>query len=158
MTTNVPAALSDRDLMDAVRQLAAEERTATVRLIAHLAEVDARRLYLGQGYSSMFTWCTGALHLSEHAAYARIECARLVRRLPSVLPALERGDLTLTAACLLAPVLTGENCYGLLGRARHRPKREVEATGRRPAPEAGRAGDCPQAAGSEAPDTGRPPR
>jgi len=110
MTTNVPAVLSDRDLMDAVRQLAAEERTATARLIAHLAEVDARRLYLAQGYSSMFTWCTGALRLSEHAAYARIECARLVRRLPSVLDALEHGDVTLTAACLLAQVLTSENC------------------------------------------------
>ncbi len=124
--------------MEAVRRLAVEERAATARLIAHLAEVDARRLYLGQGYASMFTWCTGALRLSEHAAYARIECARLVRRLPAVLVALEQGDVTLTAACLLAPALTRENCDDLLGRARHRSRREVEVlvAALRPKPDA----------------------
>ncbi len=86
----------------------------------------------------MFTWCTSALRLSEHAAYARIECARLVRRRPAVLAALEHGDVTLTAACLLAPVLTHENCADLLGRARHRTKREVEVlvAALRPKPDA----------------------
>ncbi len=124
--------------METVRRLAVEERAATARLIAHLAEVDARRLYLGQGSASMFTWCTSALRLSEHAAYARIECARLVRRLPAVLVALEHGELNLTAASLLAPVLTRENCDDLLGRARHRTRREVEVlvAALRPKPDA----------------------
>ena len=48
-------------------------------------ELDARRLYLGEGYSSLFTYCTQALHLAEGAAYNRIETARAARRFPMVL-------------------------------------------------------------------------
>jgi len=69
------ATLSDTDLLSAVKRLAANERHATVELVAQLAEMDARRLYLGEGCSSLFTYCTQVLHLSEHAAYARIEAA-----------------------------------------------------------------------------------
>ena len=60
--------LSDDALISRVKQLAAQEREATVALIAHLAELDARRLYLAEGCSSLFTYCTQVLHLSEHAA------------------------------------------------------------------------------------------
>ncbi|MBA3639653.1 MAG: hypothetical protein M3541_06230 [Acidobacteriota bacterium] len=52
-------------------RLALRERQATVALIRCLMEVDARRLYLAEGYASLFTSCTQALHLSEHAAAAR---------------------------------------------------------------------------------------
>jgi hypothetical protein len=76
--------LSDTDLLSAVTHAAAEERAATASLIALLAEVDARRLYLGEGCASLFTFCTQVLHLSEHAAYGRIEAARAARRFPVV--------------------------------------------------------------------------
>jgi hypothetical protein len=45
--------LSDQDLIVQVHRLAANERTATATLIACLAELDARRLHLGMGYSSL---------------------------------------------------------------------------------------------------------
>ena len=61
--------LSDGELVAEVKRLARCESHATARLIAALAELDARRLYLGQGCSSMFTYCTQVLHLAEHAAY-----------------------------------------------------------------------------------------
>jgi 5-methylcytosine-specific restriction endonuclease McrA len=67
--------LTDAQLIGEVNALAACEREATAHLIASLAELDARRLYLGEGYSSLFTYCTQSLHLSEHAAYNRIEAA-----------------------------------------------------------------------------------
>ena len=85
------------------------EREATARLIALLAEVDERRLYLGEGCSSLFTYCTQALHLSEHAAYGRIEAARAARRFPVVLDLLSEASLTLTSVTLLAPHLTPTN-------------------------------------------------
>jgi hypothetical protein len=53
--------LSDRDLLSAVKQLVAAERQATARLIAALVELDVRRLYLGEGCSSLFTYCTQVL-------------------------------------------------------------------------------------------------
>jgi hypothetical protein len=74
--------VSDADLLSAVTRAAGDERAATVHLIALLAELDTRRLYLAEGCSSLFTYCTQILHLSEHAAYSRIEAARCARRFP----------------------------------------------------------------------------
>ncbi len=120
------AQLSNQELLARVTQLAEGEREATASLIAHLAELDARRLYLAEGYSSLFTYCTQLLHLSEHAAYGRIEAARAARRFPVILERLADGSVTLTTVGLLAPHLTPENHRDLLERARHRSKRQVE--------------------------------
>ena len=127
MTTFSPLAhLSDDELIAEVGRLAEHERQATANLIASLAELDARRLYLGQGCSSLFTYCTQVLHLSEHAAYGRIEAARAARRFPVVLELLASGSVTLTAVGLLATHLTTENHRELLDSARHKSKRHVE--------------------------------
>ena len=89
-------------------------------------EVDARRLYLGEGCSSLFTYCSQVLHLSEHAAYGRIEAARAARRFPRILELLAEGDVTLTVVGLLAPHLTPENHVEVLESVRHKSKRQVE--------------------------------
>ena len=120
------ATLSDTDLLSTVKRLAADERHATVQLVAHLAEMDPRRLYLGEGCSSLFTYCTQVLHLSEHAAYARIEAARAARRLPALLEALARGALHLTAVTLIAPHLTADNVDCVIASATHKTKRDVQ--------------------------------
>jgi hypothetical protein len=58
--------LSDSDLIVEVNRLAQLERRAIAKLVAALGEMDARRLYRGQGCSSMFTYCTQVSHLAEH--------------------------------------------------------------------------------------------
>jgi 5-methylcytosine-specific restriction endonuclease McrA len=120
------SALSDAELLVEVSTLAGAERQATARLIAALAEVDIRRLYLAEGCSSLFTYCTQVLHLSEHAAYGRIEAARAARKWPVLLELLADGTVHLTAVTLLAPHLTHENHRDVLAAARHKSKREVE--------------------------------
>jgi hypothetical protein len=89
-------------------------------------ELDARRLYLGEGCSSLFTYCTHVLHLAEGAAYNRIEASRAARRFPVILEWLDAGDVTLTAVRLLAPHLTAENHRDVLASARQKSTREVE--------------------------------
>ncbi len=120
------AALSDDELVERVKDLASCERRASVALIRSLVEFDARRLYLREGCSSLFTYCTQVLHLSEGSAYNRIETARAARRYPSVLEALERGDVTLTAVRLLAPYLTAANHEEVLRAARHNSKQQIQ--------------------------------
>ena len=107
-------------------RLAERERHATAHVIAALMELDARKLYLGEGCSSLFTYCTHVLHFSEHAAYGRIEAARAARRFPAILDHLADGSLTLTSVGLLAPHVTPENHANLLAAARHKSKRDVE--------------------------------
>jgi hypothetical protein len=89
-------------------------------------ELDTRRLYLAEGCSSLFGYCTQVLRLSEHAAYGRIEAARAARRFPAVLDLLEDGSITLTTVTLVAAHLTAENAAQVLASARHRSKRDVE--------------------------------
>ena len=120
------ADLSDAQLVAEVKRLAATERRATAMLIRALMELDARRLYLGEGYSSLFTYCTQALYLAEGAAYNRIETARAARRFPMILEGLEDGSLTLTTVRLLAPHLTVENHARVLASARHKRKQAIE--------------------------------
>lgn len=118
--------LSDGELVAEVTRLARCESHATARLIAALAELDTRRLYLGQGCSSMFTYCTQVLRLAEHAAYNRIEAARAARRFPVILTLLADGSIHLSSVRLLAPHLTQGNHADVLREASHKSKREVE--------------------------------
>src|SRR5574341_1333228 len=88
--------LSDLELLARVSVLAQREREATAALVAHLAVLGERRLYLGEGCSSLFTYCTRVLHLSENAAYRRVKAARVVRAYPIVLDMLSDGSISLT--------------------------------------------------------------
>ena len=126
MTSQDLVTISDRELIDAVRCAAASERNATVELLELLGELDARRLYLNEGCSSLFTYCTQVLHLSEHAAYHRIEGARVARLFPRILNLLSSGALTLTTVALIRPVLTTENADEVLQAAAFKTKRDVE--------------------------------
>jgi hypothetical protein len=118
--------LTDDQLHAEVQRLAASEQHATAILLRALIELDARQLYLREGCSSLFTYCTQVLHLEEGAAYNRIAVVRVARRLPMLLDAIGDGSITVTSARLLAPHLTVENHVELLTRARHRCKRDVE--------------------------------
>lgn len=118
--------LSDKRLLDEIERLAASERSGTSRLVAALAEADKRRLYLALGYSCMFTYCTVALHLSEDAAFNRIEVARASRRFPLLLDLLDEGSLSLTSIRLLAPHLTAGNFDETVRAARHMKKDAVK--------------------------------
>ena len=66
------------------------------------------------------------LHLSEHAAYGRIEAARATRKFPELLNLLIDGSITLTTVTLLAPHLTPVNHREVLEEARRKSKRDVE--------------------------------
>jgi hypothetical protein len=56
--------LTDSSLLRELESLVSQERSTTALLIAHLDEVDARRLYAPAGYPSMFEYCVEELHFS----------------------------------------------------------------------------------------------
>src|SRR5258708_6905331 len=121
-----PSHLGNAELTAELNRLARCEREATAALIVHLAEFDARRLFEGAGYSSLFRYCRKVLHLSEDAVYNRIKTARAARRYPVIVNRLESGALSLTTVRLLAPRLTPENHHELLAAASGKGKQAVE--------------------------------
>ena len=133
------AHLTDSELVSEVHRLASGERAATVALIAHLAEFDARRLFEGLGFPSTFkycmtvlrlsedAYCMTVLRLSEDATFNRIEAARAACRHPVIIDMLESGALSPTTARMIARHLTPENHREVLAAASGKSKQEVEA-------------------------------
>jgi Holliday junction resolvasome RuvABC DNA-binding subunit len=119
--------LSDPELLAHLPGIRAREQQATAEVIACLAEIDRRRLYLSQACSSLHTFCLLRLGYSENEAQKRIQVARLYQRLPRVLSELESGGIHLTGLFLLASYLTEQNADALLAEARGRTRREIEA-------------------------------
>ncbi len=111
-----------RDLFAAV----ARSRAGTAMEVAHIGEFDARRLYAAEGYPSMHRFCVCELHLSEDAAFRRIQVARKAREFPAIFAMLADGRLHLSAVLLLSAHLTRETADRLLAAAEHRSKREIE--------------------------------
>ena len=125
---------SNAELIATLKRLAARERTATTELLRSLMEFDARRLYLGEGFPSLFAYCTQVLHYAEHAALNRIEVARTARRLPVLLQHIADGRLHLTGVRLLAPFVRSRCCSWTSsgGSSRRRQRRGTLASGTTP--------------------------
>jgi hypothetical protein len=129
--------LSDGFLLQALDTNVRQERGAMAVVLAHLAEVDARRLYLPAGFPSMFEFCVRRLHCSEQAAMKRIRAARAARRFPAIFDAVAEGRLHLSAVVLLATHLISDNADELLGAASSWPGASRSRTcppGSRPSP------------------------
>lgn len=124
-TYNALRSVTDRHLVTALTTLTLLERAAIAKAIAALAEFDRRRLYLPLGFTSMFSFCTNKLRLSQDEALQRIAAARITQAYPAVLEYLERNAITLTTARLLGPHLTSENHRALLDSASHQKQPEV---------------------------------
>src|SRR4249920_336543 len=118
--------LADHVLLRDLSLLVTQDRQTTAAMLAHLAEVDARRLYAPAGYPSMYTYCVGKLRLSEDAAYKRIQAARSARRFPVLFGAVAEGRLNLNAVVLLTPHLQEGTADELLAAAEHKSRGELE--------------------------------
>src|SRR4051794_22005549 len=105
--------------------LAAGYRTEA-RIIAHLAEVEQRKLHLKDGSASLYDYCTRILCLSNSEAFHRITASRVARKFPVVFRLIEQRQLHLTAVCLLRDYLTPENHRELLAEASHKTKWQVQ--------------------------------
>jgi hypothetical protein len=117
--------LTDEELLSGTRRLVCQSNRVLAALLAHLAEVEARGLHRMRACASLFTYCVYELRMSEDAAFRRVGAARLVKRFPELLGAVERGELHLTALLLLGPHLTETNVVEVLAHAKFRTKKEV---------------------------------
>jgi 5-methylcytosine-specific restriction endonuclease McrA len=131
------ADLPDAQLLESLKSLRDQGRAVLARLLAHLVEVEERRLHLQAACPSMFQFCVRRLGMSEDEACRRIHAARLARRFPDLLVRIERGDLTLSTVALLHDALTEATYEELVEAAAGKTKAEVQAllAKRAPAPD-----------------------
>ena len=119
--------VANQVLVQNLFNLVARDRVTTAELLAHLAEVEVRRLYLPAAYPSMYEYCVRELKLSEHSALKRLRAARAARKYPVIFDAVADGRLHLSAVVMLAPHLTRANAGELVAVAEHRSKLELES-------------------------------
>ena len=99
--TSTVSALSDRELLRETSKLVGHERHLQGAIIDHLAEIEARGLYLERGFSSLFDYAVRELGYSDAAAARRIGAMRLCADQPHAREGLRDGSLTLSAAAEL---------------------------------------------------------
>lgn len=90
--------LNDRELEQELEHCVRRERAAVAEVLRYLREVEARRLFLARGYSSLFAYCTSKLGYSEPEAYLRIQAMRLMTAVPEAEARIETGRLSMSVA------------------------------------------------------------
>ncbi|HET7539113.1 MAG TPA: HNH endonuclease domain-containing protein [Polyangiaceae bacterium] len=118
--------LSDEQLLAGLASVVKRRNQVTAEFLAHLAELDERRLYLDLGFASLFEYCVQALRLCESTAGRYIAAARVCRAHPQVFAWVASGELHASALSSLKKHLTSENAPELFERCRKRSARQVE--------------------------------
>ena len=136
------AALPDQVLLERTEMLARHEQALQLSVLDHLREIEARRLYLRLGYSSLFDYTVRELRYTEAAAWRRIKAMRLCRETRGVRERLQDGSLNLSNAALL------QNSFERWERTGGGPVAAGSATAGRGAVGSGAAGSAAPRAGS----------
>ena len=118
--------ISDEILLNTLAELVSRENEITLKLLFHLGEVEARKLYLSAGFSSMFGYATKKLCYSEPAAYRRLSCARALRKFPDLAEQLKSRKLSLTTLAISSRYLTADNYQEIIQNVCGKSKQEVE--------------------------------
>src|SRR5450755_4819566 len=94
--------VGNEELVTALSGLVQRENDLMSDLLAHLAELDERRLYLDLGFTSLFVYCTESLGFCKSSAGRRIAAARVCRKYPEAFARVAKGDLQLSVLSVLA--------------------------------------------------------
>ena len=118
--------LQNSELLAGLSDLVRRSNELTGDVLAHLAELEERKLHLELGFRSTFAYCVEALGMSEGAAGRRVTGARVCRRFPEGFARVARGELHLSALCELGPHLKPENASELFEACRRKTRRQIE--------------------------------
>jgi len=87
--------LKNQELVDRLQNLVGLEKKTTAEIVAVIAEIDRRRVYLELGHTSLFSYLTAELGYTPASAQRRIDAARLLSALPELKTDLQTGALNL---------------------------------------------------------------
>jgi hypothetical protein len=76
--------LKDQELLANCKAQVRLEKAVTSKILDYLNEIDRRRLWIQEGFSSLFDFCARFLGYSEGEANRRIQAARLSRKVEEV--------------------------------------------------------------------------
>lgn len=116
-------------------EISGRYRQCEAELIEILARIESAKVFLEMGYLSLFAYAVDALRLSEAQASNFINVMRKSREVPELKAAIVAGELTVSKARKIVPVLTRENQETWIRRALVLPKARLEQEVAKVAPE-----------------------
>ena len=119
-------ALANEELLAALSSIVRRGNEITAELLAHLAELDERQLFLELGFPSLFAYCVEALGLCEATAGRRVAAVRVCRLYPEAFARVASGELHVSALCLLKQYLNPENASELFEACSRKGARQIE--------------------------------
>ena len=106
--------------------LAGQYKRCQSRLIEILQKADAYKVFRALEYNSLFDYAVRGLGLSEGCACNLIQVSRKAKEVPELKRAIDSGELTVSKARRLAPVITPHNQASWIELAQQLPQRELE--------------------------------
>jgi len=106
--------------------LAADYLRTEGLLLMVLIEMRRRKLFAVLNYSGIFDYCERRLNLSRAQAYYFKTVAEKSEEVPEIKQAVVQGELTLSQARRIVPVVTKENHKEWLAKAKSLPQKELE--------------------------------
>ncbi len=120
------ANLDDMALWLQTKAAAEQEKQCCAAVIAHIAELKKRKLFLLYACKSIFDYCCTVLGYSESKSYLRCQVAGACIRHPELLEDLAAGAISLCVAGKLASRLSEENKEQLLPACHGKTKHQAE--------------------------------
>ena len=120
------ANLDDEKLWHQSIAAARQEKQSSAAVIAHIAEVRRRMLFLVHACKSLYDYCRTVLGFSEAESYLRSQVAGACGRHPELLADLAEGKISLCVASKLAAQLTEKNKKELLPACHGKSKHQAE--------------------------------
>ena len=117
---------SNQQLVDGAKHLSGRHRKVTAHLIAHLAEIYARKLHVAERFSYLGDYCVEVLGMSEDEGHRRAHAATLAHKYPVILDMLLEGSIHLSTLRIIGKCLTHQNHMRVLEQAREKNKTELE--------------------------------
>jgi 5-methylcytosine-specific restriction endonuclease McrA len=118
--------LSGPQVLHGFSQAKASSRATEALLLAYVADIDARKLFLDAGYPSIHAFCVTEFDATHDEAKGRIRTARVALKFPAMFAMLSDGRLQMSVVLLLAPYLHPGNVDELLAAVTNKSKREVQ--------------------------------
>ena len=97
---------SDVQLEESFSELVKSERKITYEVLVYLQEIEARRLHLALGYSSLGEYLIKKHHYSEGAACRRVNAMRMLQSVPEVKDKIIGGNLNLSQLSIAQVAIT----------------------------------------------------
>ncbi len=111
---SVLAKLSNHEIIRKGDRAVHSRHELSIEILDCLVEIEGRSIFLKEGYSPLFDYCTRRWHYSPPKAGRFIAAARCMKNFPAVRNLLSRRRITLCGVSGIAGILTHENSNRIL--------------------------------------------